>query len=121
MQQEGAKAGRFVDIANCVVRLNPKKNLPAFPPSCESGSRDEAAIPTTVALLEDAEQLLDRVVEAVDHAFLERDDGVVGDGDALGADLGAALRDVAVADALILFQILETIFGVEWVHLERRG
>ena len=38
-----------------------------------------------------------RVVLGVDHALLERDDRVVGDVDVLGADLGAALGDVAVA------------------------
>src|SRR5690242_7306850 len=42
------------------------------------------------------------VVEVVHHALLERDDRVVGDVDRLGADLGAALGDVAVADARLL-------------------
>jgi hypothetical protein len=40
-----------------------------------------------------------RVELLVDHALLHRDDRVVGDLDALGADLGAALGDVAHADA----------------------
>ena len=35
-----------------------------------------------------------RIVELVHHALLERDDGVVGDGDPIGTDLGAALGDV---------------------------
>src|SRR5438034_594835 len=70
--------------------------------------------------LEDSKQLLDRIVEAIGHALFERDDRVVGNGDALGADLGATLGDVAVTDALLLFQVCKAIFGVEWVHLERR-
>ncbi len=37
------------------------------------------------------------------HALFQRDDRVVRDRDALGADLGAALGDVAVADALGFF------------------
>src|SRR5262245_31211520 len=40
-----------------------------------------------------------RVVETIDHALLQRDDRVVGDGDRFGADFRAALGDVAVADA----------------------
>src|SRR5580658_1329624 len=38
-----------------------------------------------------AEQPADRVVVIVDHTLLDRDDGVVGDRDLLGAHLGAAL------------------------------
>src|SRR5439155_21600588 len=41
-----------------------------------------------------------RVVPAVDDALLHRDDRVVGDLDVFRADLGAALGDVAVAEAL---------------------
>ncbi len=42
----------------------------------------------------------DRIVELVDDPFLERNDRVVGDVDVFGADLGAALGDVAVADSV---------------------
>src|SRR5579872_6684313 len=41
-----------------------------------------------------------RVVVFVDHAFLQRNDRVVGNRDAFGTDLRAALGDVAVADAI---------------------
>ena len=61
------------------------------------------------------------VIELIYHAFLERDDGVVGDGNVLGADHGAALGDVAVAEASMLLEILEPVLGVERVHLERCG
>src|SRR5882762_5970590 len=41
----------------------------------------------------------DGIEELVGHPLLERDDPVVGDMDVLGTDLGAALGDVAEADA----------------------
>src|SRR6266542_1702538 len=63
---------------------------------------------------------LDRVVIAIGDPLLERDDGVVGDLDVLGADFGAALRDVAVADAAIVLEELEPIGLVDGVHLEAR-
>src|SRR5271170_5503920 len=57
------------------------------------------------ALLEDpAEQAHHRIVVGVGDALLERDDGVVGDLDVLRADLGAALGDVAEADAALLLE-----------------
>src|SRR4051812_27304876 len=92
-------------------------------------SRDNAA--TTVRLprirtagdgslrLELAQQARGRIVEPVDDAFLQRNDRVVGDGDVLGADLGAALGDVAVADAVRLLELGEAVLGVERMHLER--
>src|SRR5918997_6301070 len=60
----------------------------------------------------------DRVVLAVDHALLERDERVVGDLDVLGADLGAALGDVAVAEAVLLLRRLLAVGDVEGVHVE---
>src|SRR6267143_2150100 len=59
------------------------------------------------------------IEELVGHPLLERDDGVVGDVDVLGADLGAALGDVAEADALLRTDELEAVVGVERMHLER--
>src|SRR5207253_4426810 len=60
-------------------------------------------------------------VEAdVDDAFLHRDDRVVGDFDVLGADLGAALCDVALAEALHGLQHCFAVDGVERVHVELR-
>src|SRR5207247_2098613 len=60
------------------------------------------------------------VVELVDDAFLQRNDGVIGDVDRLGADLRAALGDVAEPDARLLLQVRATRFDVERVHLEAR-
>ena len=62
----------------------------------------------------------ERIVELVHDSLLERDDRVVRDGDVLRADLGAALGDVAQADAVLLPQVRDPVFGVERVHLERR-
>src|SRR5262245_29227132 len=70
---------------------------------------------------EHPQQPRDRIVEAIDDALLEGNDRVVGDRNVLGADLRAALRDVAVADALRFLQLGDPILGVERVHLECRG
>src|SRR5689334_429001 len=59
-----------------------------------------------------------RVVLAPDHSFLQRDQRVVGDLDVLRADLGAALGDVAVAEAEIILRDLPPVRGVGRVHLE---
>jgi hypothetical protein len=72
-------------------------------------------------LLEHPEQLRHRIKELVNHTLLQRDDGVVGDGDVLGAHLCAALGDVAVADAVFVFEVGDPVFGVEGVHFEGRG
>src|SRR5690349_8858328 len=59
-----------------------------------------------------------RVVLAVHDAFLHRDDRVVGDLDAFGTDLGAALGDVAHADPGGVLRELAPVVGVERVHVE---
>src|SRR5438552_4338853 len=64
-------------------------------------------------------ELLHGVVEPVHHPFLERDDGVVGDGDPLRAHLRAALRDVAVADPVRVAERREPVLDVEGMHLQR--
>src|SRR6478735_4160931 len=64
----------------------------------------------------------ERVVVTADHALLHRDDRVVGDLDVLGADLGAALRDVAHPDALLLpGEVDPVVARVERVHVQLRG
>jgi hypothetical protein len=65
-----------------------------------------------------AEEPEEGVVVAVDDAFFEGDDGVVGDVNVFGADLGAALGDVAVADAGGFFNKGDAVGNVEGVHLE---
>src|SRR4051794_39916009 len=59
----------------------------------------------------------DRVELPVDDALLHRDDRVVGDVDAFGADLGAALGDVAQADAGGLLRQGPAVVDVERVHV----
>src|SRR5215217_297004 len=60
----------------------------------------------------------DRVVADVGDPFLEGDDGVVGDVDVLGADLGAALGDVAEAEAHLGAEQLAAVAGLQGVHLQ---
>src|SRR5262249_48164649 len=60
----------------------------------------------------------DRVVLLRHHPFLEGNDGVVGDVDVLGAHLGAALGDVAVAEPGFGLRQLQAVVGVERMHLE---
>src|SRR6266536_1691933 len=57
-------------------------------------------------------------VDLVGHPLLQRDDRVVGDVDVLGTHLGAALGDVAEADAALLPDELAPVVGVERVHLQ---
>src|SRR5262245_23598112 len=65
--------------------------------------------------------LRDRVVQLIDDALFEGNDGVVGDGDAFWTDLRAAFRNVAEADAVCGLQIVCAPFDVERIHLERGG
>src|SRR5438132_11863831 len=67
---------------------------------------------------ERAPHAAERIVEVVHDALLQRDDRVVRDVDRLRADLGAALGDVAEADARLLLQVAAARDGVERVHVE---
>src|SRR5438477_4763296 len=67
-----------------------------------------------------AQRPADRVVRARHDALLERDDAVIGDVDVLGAYVGAALRDVAIAETVLRTDELGPVVRVERVHLERR-
>src|SRR5690349_15034357 len=58
----------------------------------------------SIRTAEHPEHLRDGVVELIDDALLQRNDRVVGDRDALGAYLGATLRDVAVPNAVVIAQ-----------------
>ena len=60
-------------------------------------------------LLEHVQQPRHRIVEPAHHALLQRDDAVVRDVNVLRTDLRAALRDVAVADPVLVLQVLEPI------------
>src|SRR5207237_9407308 len=60
----------------------------------------------------------DRVEVDVRGALLQRDDGVVGDPDVLGAHLGAALGDVAHAHAGFMAKQLAAVQRVLGLHLQ---
>src|SRR5205814_8123266 len=67
-----------------------------------------------------AERPGDRIVVRADDALLERDDRVVGDVNVLGADLGAALRDVAEPEAVLRANEVDAIVRIERMHLQGR-
>src|SRR6266404_98494 len=67
-----------------------------------------------------SQQLGDRVVESVNHALFQRDDGVVCNRDALGTDLRAALGDVAISDAVLGLELARAVLPIERMHFERR-
>src|SRR5690242_15865938 len=67
-----------------------------------------------------ADQAKDRVIKLVHNAFLERNDGIVGDVNAFGADFRAAFRDVAKTDAERFFQERSARSGVERMHFKAR-
>src|SRR6478735_1708211 len=91
--------------------------LPAAVRAVSPGDRASASAQTDLRAEPD-----ERVVVTPDHALLHRDDRVVGDPDVLGADLRAALRDVAHPDALLVAGEVRTVLArVERVHLELGG
>src|SRR5215216_5049788 len=64
-----------------------------------------------------------RIVLAADDSLFERDQSIVGDLDLLRADLGAALGDVAVAQAVLLLRRQLAVDaglcrGVQRVHVQ---
>src|ERR671912_712182 len=65
-----------------------------------------------------AHKPLGRVVVLVGDALFEGNDGVVGDVYIDRADFGAALGDVAEAEAVLLFELSEALRLVHRVHLE---
>src|SRR5919106_1780091 len=65
-----------------------------------------------------AHQPFGRVVILVGDAFLEGDDGVVGDVDVDRADLGAALGYVAEPEAVLLLEVGQPVGLVHRVHLQ---
>ncbi len=62
------------------------------------------------------DDLLDRIIELIRNPFLKWNNCVVGDGDMLGADFGATLGNIAVADPLRFLQLGQAIGFVQWMH-----
>ena len=83
-----------------------------------AGAGRLAAAGAGLLLAEERRDREQRVVAAVGDALLERDERVVGDVDVLGAHLGAALGDVAVAQAVVVDGHLAAVDGVERVHVQ---
>ena len=54
----------------------------------------------------------------VNYTFFEWNYCVICDCDVLRANLRTTLCDVTVSNSVRLFEVLKTIFGVEWVHLQ---
>src|SRR4051812_44688310 len=69
--------------------------------------------------VEDPQQLLDRIVEPIDDALLERNDRVLRNRNVFRAHLRAAAGNVTEADAVLLLERRDAIGGIERVHLER--
>jgi len=67
---------------------------------------------------EDTEQPLQGIEVTIHHAFLERNDRVLGDRNRLGTNLPATSRNVAVADIVVMPQIADTVFRIERMHFE---
>src|ERR1700730_10903056 len=61
------------------------------------------------------------IVEFVNHTLLQWNDRIVRDVDLLGANLGAALGNVAEADAELILKQPRARFRVEGMHFERRN
>src|SRR6476659_4300866 len=81
--------------ALCTRKVSNAKRLRSPPRDLATASRCSLLLP----LEELAAQPDDGVVLTVGDAFLHRDQRIIGDLDVLGADFGAALGDVAVAEA----------------------
>src|SRR5438874_3597809 len=67
-----------------------------------------------------ADQHEERVIEFIHDALFERDNGIVRDANLFRADLGAALCDVAQADAQFLAEQPSARCAVHGVHLQTR-
>src|ERR1700720_3287506 len=58
------------------------------------------------------------IVELIHYTFLEGDDCVIGDADSFGADLSAALRDIAQTESKFVFEQTGAGEAVEGMHLQ---
>ena len=76
---------------------------------------------STLAPSYEPDERLERVVEAVDHAFLEGDDRVIRDRDVLGAHFRTALGDVAVTDPPGLLEELAPVLDIDGIEAVSGG
>src|SRR6516162_2469978 len=59
-----------------------------------------------------------RIVKLVHDALFQRDDRIIGNGDALRADLRTAFRNIAKSDPKGFFEFLQAVGPIERVHLQ---
>src|SRR5205814_1003770 len=71
-----------------------------------------------LSFLQPSPEPTERIVKLVYHTFLQRNDSVIGNLNAFRTNFRATLRDVAVANALSVAQLIYAILGIERMHLE---
>src|SRR5690606_12710765 len=71
--------------------------------------------------LENSEESGNRIVELINHPFLQRNDRVVGDGNVFWTDFRTTLGDIAVSDSVPTSQFADAVFGIERMQLKRCG
>src|SRR5260370_17742095 len=75
--------------------------------------------PPRFSRLKDTKQPGKRIVKLVHNPLLQRNDGILGNRNVLRADFTAASGDVAVTDAVRLFQLGDAVLDIERMHFER--
>src|SRR6266850_848871 len=96
----------------------------AFSRAAAIPSRESALssnmVPPSLFWAEQFQQLAERIIKAVYDTLFQRNDRVVCDSDVFGANFGATLCDVAIAEALRLLQFGKPILRIERMHLQCR-
>ena len=87
------------DVAHALLRTR-CTGRPTRSHECERCTQ-ECMRHVGVPYLKTAKQLRQRIEKPVHNPLLQRNDRIVGDGDILRTNLGAALGDVAIADAVL--------------------
>ena len=69
----------------------------------------------------DTEQFFNRIVELVNDAFFEWDNGVVRNRDMFRTDLRTTFGDVTISNTIRILQFFQPVFSVNWVHFQGSG
>src|SRR3954467_15015284 len=85
---------------------------PARADRVRNGPRGRPNRPMWVLPLQDPEEPRQGVVEAIHDALFQRNDRIVRDANLLRTDIGAALRDVAVPDAVLVLEVHHPVLAV---------
>ena len=105
------------DSYSSAVALMVRLRSPSILSESRAGSRGSRRIDFLLAR-DLAQENFDGIVKLVNHAFLERNDGVVGDVNVFGTNLGAAFGDVAEADSRVILEQFGAIKTVHRMHLK---